>query len=139
LSEKSGNKAWSLGQLADETGLSRRTIRYYIARGLLTGPAKSGRNSEYSQQHLERLRTIQRLQNEGRTLAEVAHRLAGEAPEATLPRPVITHSYVVAPEVTVQVQAGVSPWRMKLIREALKDLSARLTGEGEARDENDIR
>jgi DNA-binding transcriptional MerR regulator len=134
VSDKVENTSYSLAGLAEETGLPRRTIRYYIARGLLPGPMKAGRGSEYSREHLDRLREIQRLQKQGRTLAEVAQQLAGGDGEAALPKPRAMLTYVIAPDVTVQVEAGASPWRLKQIRTALGEFAARLAPEGESPD-----
>ena len=69
---------WTLSELAQETGLPARTIRYYIARGLLAGPGVAGRGAVYGTEHLTRLREIQTLQGEGRMLAEIAAQLKEE-------------------------------------------------------------
>ena len=118
-------KSWTLAGLAEETGLSRRTIRYYIARGLLDGPLKAGRGSRYGRRHLERLRLIQRHQAEGKTLAAIARDLSGAA-EAPLPEPEVWQSFTIAPDVTAQVRGDVTPWRMKQIRDGLRELMASL-------------
>ena len=39
--------SWTLEELATETGLAPRTIRSYIERGLLPGPATRGRGARY--------------------------------------------------------------------------------------------
>ena len=49
-----------------------RTIRFYIARGLLDGPVKAGRGAVYTADHLARLERIKEMQAEGRMLAEIA-------------------------------------------------------------------
>ena len=67
-------RQWSLAELAEEVGLSARTVRFYIGRGLLPGPEKAGRGASYGPAHLERVREIQRLQADGLTLAEIALR-----------------------------------------------------------------
>ena len=138
VSEKDAKSSFTLAELAEETQIPRRTIRYYIARGLLPGPEKAGRNSVYGPDHLERLRRIVELQSEGLTLAEITHRLAGAVPEQSLPEPVAWQAYAVAPDVTVQVRAGAAPWRMKQIREALRDLQDRLAREGGTNDARNL-
>ena len=52
---------YSLKDLEAETGLSGRVIRDYIARGFLPGPVSKGRNAQYSETHLMRLRCLQVL------------------------------------------------------------------------------
>ena len=47
------------------SGVGRETIRYYIREGLLPEPQRESRNSAiYSEEHVARLRTIKRLQEE---------------------------------------------------------------------------
>jgi len=122
---KSEKREWSLAELAEEVGLSARTVRFYIGRGLMPGPEKAGRGASYGQEHLERLREIQRLQGEGLTLAEIAAR--GAAKEATpLPEPEAWWSYPIAEGVEVRVQADQAPWRLRQIRRALAELGNKL-------------
>lgn len=51
--------------LCARTGLSRQTIHFYVAQGLLPPPRKTGRTmGYYSEAHVERLQLIRRLQEE---------------------------------------------------------------------------
>jgi DNA-binding transcriptional MerR regulator len=67
----------TLAELSEESNIPARTIRFYIARGLLDGPVRAGRGAVYRPEHLARLEKIKELQAEGRMLAEVAHDLNG--------------------------------------------------------------
>jgi DNA-binding transcriptional MerR regulator len=69
-------KEMTLKALAAETGVSERTIRFYISRGLVEPPLRAGRSAAYGETHKERLEAIRRLQAMGMTLAEIAHALA---------------------------------------------------------------
>lgn len=114
---------WTLAELADEVGLPARTIRYYIARGLLDGPEVAGRGAIYRITHLERLREIRKLQRQGRMLAEIGqHR--HEVTE--LPQPESWWRYPLADGVIVHVRADLAPWRVKRIRKALAELAEQL-------------
>lgn len=64
-------KKYTLEELANLSGYSRRTIRYYIAEGILSGPVTMGRGAEYTEEHLQRLQAIGKLQGEGRTIPEI--------------------------------------------------------------------
>ncbi len=119
-------KSWTLAELAEETGLAPRTIRYYIWRGLLEGPVVAGRGAAYTASHLERLQAIQQLQSDGLMLAEIARVLAGTAAANRLPQPVSWQTYALADEVVVQVRTDVAPWRAKQIRDALREFLARI-------------
>jgi DNA-binding transcriptional MerR regulator len=67
--------------------LSRQAIHHYIGEGLLPPPVKSGRNSAvYSEEHLERLAWIQKLQREHfLSLTAIRSVLNGEDVEAFSP------------------------------------------------------
>jgi DNA-binding transcriptional MerR regulator len=67
---------YSLQELADLAGATPRTIRYYIAQGLLASPGRVGPGTTYSDGHLQRLRLIRKLQREHLPLAEIRSRLA---------------------------------------------------------------
>ena len=66
---------FSLAQLTDLADVTPRTIRYYIAQGLLPPPAGGGPASRYSVGHLDRLRLIRELQRQHLPLAEIRNRL----------------------------------------------------------------
>jgi DNA-binding transcriptional MerR regulator len=106
----------SLAELAGKSGLPGRTIRFYIARNLLPGPLKAGRDAAYGTEHLERLKTIAQLQGKGLTLHEIGHQLAGATSAAAAPEAAPWWHYHLGNEVTVQVRADLSPWRLKEIR-----------------------
>lgn len=116
---------WSLGELAEEVGLSARTVRFYISRGLVPGPEKAGRGASYGPAHLERLQEIQRLQAGGLTLAEISAR-GGERESVQLPEPEDWWSYAISNGVEVRVRRDQAPWRMRQIRRALAELANRL-------------
>lgn len=66
---------YSIGELATLGGVSRRTVRYYVQRGLLEAPTGLGRGRHYTEQHLNSLIRIRELQEAGRPLAEIAAEL----------------------------------------------------------------
>jgi DNA-binding transcriptional MerR regulator len=120
---------WTLAGLAESSGIPARTIRFYIARGILDGPAKGGRDAAYTAGHLEQLRRIQKLQAEGRTLAEIATTLT--AGDSRGPEPAPWWQYALADDVVVWVKADSSPWRLKQIRAAIDELARRLPDRAE--------
>ncbi len=72
----------SLQELTDAAGVSVRTVRYYIAEGLLPAPMGSGPASFYTPNHLRRLRLIARLKDAYLPLKEIRRRLEGVPDEA---------------------------------------------------------
>ncbi len=55
---------YKISELADKAGVTKRTIHYYISKGLLLPPIGNGVNSLYNDEHLERLLLIKKLQSE---------------------------------------------------------------------------
>lgn len=76
---------YKLDELARAAGVSPRTVRYYVQRGLLPAPAFRGKDTAYSHEHLVRLRGIKHLQEKFLPLdaiqAELARRTAREIEE----------------------------------------------------------
>lgn len=64
--------ALSVDDLADQSGVSVRTIRYYQSEGLLPAPARHGRQAMYGAEHLDRLRLITALQDRGLRLSAIS-------------------------------------------------------------------
>jgi DNA-binding transcriptional MerR regulator len=73
----SEDERYSLTELADLAGVTPRTVRYYLAQGLLPAVGQSGPGAKYDDRHLARLRLIRRLQAEHLPLAEIRRRLDG--------------------------------------------------------------
>lgn len=67
--------SFSLADLCDLAGVTPRTVRFYIAQGLLRPPSGAGPSARYEDGHLYRLRLIKRLQKEHLPLAEIRMRL----------------------------------------------------------------
>src|SRR5262245_51910890 len=72
---------YSLADLCDLADVTPRTVRYYIAQGLLRPPTGAGPATRYDDGHLNRLRLIRRLQREHLPLAEIRNRLAAVSDE----------------------------------------------------------
>jgi DNA-binding transcriptional MerR regulator len=97
--------SFKLDELAEQAGVSARTVRYYVQRGLLPGPTFRGKDSSYGREHLVRLKAIKRLQEQylpldaiqealdQRTLAQLEQLADGR--EAISPVPVSTPPSVV--------------------------------------------
>jgi DNA-binding transcriptional MerR regulator len=68
--------AFSLSDLARAAGVTPRTVRYYLAQGLLPPPIGAGRGPHYDGDHLARLRLVRNLQERHLPLAEIRRQLA---------------------------------------------------------------
>jgi DNA-binding transcriptional MerR regulator len=72
---------FTIADLSRLTGLNVRTIRYYLAQGLLPASREPGPGAHYGQGHLDRLRLTKRLQQQHLPLAEIRTRLAAMTDE----------------------------------------------------------
>ena len=107
--------ALTIDQLAERTGISVRTIRFYAARGLLPAPQLRGRTGLYGPGHLARLELVSELSALGFTLAAI------EAQLARLP------AEVGAEELALH-RALLTPWVPEQVEELSVDELARRAG-----------
>jgi len=56
---------YTIDELAAQSGVPSRTIRYYQSKGTLPSPERRGRVAYYRAEHIERLRVIAELQDRG--------------------------------------------------------------------------
>ena len=116
------SKRYSLRELADKAGIPGRTLRFYIARGLLPGPDKAGRNAEYGEKHLAQLQRIRELQSQGHTLSEIVT-LVSTSECQSKSSPVRTEAwrhYEISPDVVLMVRESTAPWRVRKLVNALQ-------------------
>ena len=63
-------RVWTVGELADELGVTTRTLRFYEAEGLIS-PRRAGAQRVYGARERTRLKLILRGKRFGMTLAEI--------------------------------------------------------------------
>ena len=76
---------YALQELAKLSDVTPRTIRFYIEQGLLAAPTALGSKARYTDDHLDRLRIIKKLQAAHLPLAEIRTRLRGSMLGEPLP------------------------------------------------------
>jgi DNA-binding transcriptional MerR regulator len=69
--ESSAAREFTIDELAAETGVPSRTIRFYQSKKALPAPERRGRKAVYGQEHVERLLLIARLQDQGLTIKAI--------------------------------------------------------------------
>ncbi|HUZ85494.1 MAG TPA: MerR family transcriptional regulator [Candidatus Baltobacterales bacterium] len=69
---------YRIEQLARAAGVAVDTIRFYQGKGLLEAPRREGRVTWYGEGHMDRLRRIKELQQQGFSLTVIQRFLAGE-------------------------------------------------------------
>jgi len=110
---------YSLVELARLADVTPRTIRYYVAQGLLPSPGTTGPATRYTEGHLARLRLIRRLQRDHLPLAEIRVRLermgdeevqaALDAADRPSPQPPVGTAATLAFVRDLMTRAGVAP------------------------------
>lgn len=107
---------YSLSELARLADVTPRTIRYYVAQGLLPSPDAAGPATRYGETHLARLRLIKRLQREHLPLAEIRVQLLAmtddeiaQAAEPAEPKPRLDSDTALAYVHGLMTRAGVAP------------------------------
>lgn len=90
---------YTLSDLERETGVTARTIRYYISEGLLQPAYGRGPSATYDPDHLLRLQLINRLKDERLSLRDIKERLSHLTPED------------IAVMLKVQMQPEADTWR----------------------------
>src|SRR3954466_2720451 len=90
----------SLDELSSLAGVTPRTVRYYIAEGLIARPEGEKRGAYYLRRHLEQLLLVRRWTDAGLSLDRIRELIAG-APEDPPPRAVPPGSVEVWSRVTV--------------------------------------
>jgi DNA-binding transcriptional MerR regulator len=70
-SEEQSARRWTVGELAEELGVTTRTLRFYEAEGLIS-PGRNGAARVYSVRDRARLRLILRGRRFGMSLDEIA-------------------------------------------------------------------
>jgi DNA-binding transcriptional MerR regulator len=133
-------KKYNIGQLAELSGFSRRTIRFYVQSGLLNPPAGAGRGHYYTDAHLEALQKINSLKDNNLSLDEIVAALHAPdvAVEEALPVPTTWVRLEVCPGIELQVQGGrypVTPARIRRLQKFIQQLFGTNTNQREVSDE----
>ncbi|MFN2496358.1 MAG: MerR family transcriptional regulator [Pseudonocardiaceae bacterium] len=86
----------TIAELADRTGISVRTIRFYAGMDLIPPPQVRGRRGLYDERHVARLELVRDLQGLGFTLSAIEGYLA-RIPVDRTPEDLALHRALLAP------------------------------------------
>lgn len=119
----------NLDELSTLVDTPRRTVRYYIQRGLIDPPLGVGRGSHYDSRHIEQLLEIRKWQNAGVSLERIAELLSANAEDAPPPRPRQAGDVAVWSHITVAegVEVLIDPQRAGLSPDQVRSLAAGVT------------
>jgi DNA-binding transcriptional MerR regulator len=111
MSGKRGCVMYNIETLAKMTGLTRRTIRYYIQRGILEPPHGGGRGSYYTDDHLKQLKKIKKWSVQGVPIIHMKAMLAGKTPQVTVHLPtgvktILTEEFIISDGIRLTFRPG---------------------------------
>lgn len=126
--EPGATERYSIDELASLAGVTPRTVRYYIAEGLLDRPEGEKRGAHYLRRHLEQLLLIRRWTDAGLSLERVRELIAG-APEDPPRQRAMPGSVEVWSRVTLAdgLEVHVEPGRAGLSPEQVRALVRGIT------------
>ena len=133
-------RTFGIDELADLSGASRRTIRFYIQSGVLDRPEGAARGAYYTRHHLQRVLDILSWQAEGLTLEGIRQRLAARDNVAAPARPrspiEVWTRVTLAEGVELHLDAevaGLTPEITRRLAAAITETVGRLKNEREDR------
>lgn len=112
---------YAIETLAALAGVTPRTVRYYIAQGLLDRPEGAKRGAHYGRRHLEQLLLVRRWTDAGLSLERVRELIAG-APEDPPRRAAAPGSVEVWSRMTLAdgLEVQIEPGRAGLAPEQVR-------------------
>jgi len=118
----------SIDRIAKLTGLTARTVRYYIQQGLVSRPEGAKRGAYYERRHVEQLLLIRRWSDAGVSLDRIRELIAG-APEDPPPRPARPGAVEVWSRMTLAdgLEVHLEPGRAGLSPEQVRALVRGIT------------
>lgn len=120
---------FSLSELVEATGASKRTVRFYIKEGLLPPAQGKGRYSYYTSDHVEALTRIRELRERNLSLEEINVVLKDEqAPEpAPAPAGEPWVRLVLHPDVELHLRSG-APEHVQSFSRQVQDFATQWFG-----------
>jgi len=125
-----------LSELAERTGVSVRTIRYWIAEGVLQGPSGMGPGGHYTSVHEAAVLRIKKLKFNGLSLTEIKMKSGRDGPPLPMEPilvPTKTLLFSKGSEVQVLVDDGLPEGMKQMVFEEVFRFFKRLEGQEESR------
>ena len=128
LTDPSTPSRYSIHDLATLASVPTRTVRFYIAQGLLDRPFGAKRGAWYEDRHLQQLLLIRRWTDAGLSLDRVRELQAG-SPEEAPPRPVkpgmveVWSRVTLADGLEVQLEPGRAGMTPEQVRAFIQEVT----------------
>ena len=105
---------YSIGELAELAGVSRRTVHFYVQRRLMDPPLGRGRGRHYDERHVAQIRRVRELQRLGVPLQEMAGGGLAQVAEGEevhdlqIARPAVAGAGEVSPVLRIRIDENVT-------------------------------
>ena len=121
--DMTNHQKFTLDELSALSGVSKRTVRYYVQLGLVNRPIGETKAAHYLTEHLGQLLKIRQLSDAGVSLERIREVLSGEVPPVP-PRQRQAGSVEVRSHLLIAdgVELDISPERSGLSPEQVRAL-----------------
>lgn len=109
---KNKSKNFTIDEICALVEMNKRTVRYYIQKGLVDRPEGVGKGAFYSHTHLEQLLAIRKWKAAGLSLDRIHDILAGEKDDGAMNQPV--------PPPLSKTQGTVEVWSHMYVRDGIE-------------------
>ena len=126
-------KTYTIEELGELTGYTRRTIRYYVQEGLIDPPAGRGRGGYYYDSHIQQLLQIKSFQEKGIGITAMVSLMKKETFEPVLPSREVIIRYEIVPGIEVNISREMEIKEPKKVLEIIR--IAKSIARGDIKDE----
>ena len=124
----SNSMRYTLSEVCEMTGVSRRNVRFYIQEGLVDRPNGVGRGASYSGKHMSQLMIIKYWKDEGLSLQRIRDLLQAKDSSSLPPSRDNTGGIEVWSHIHLKdgVELHIQPGKAGLSPEQLRTLQGQL-------------
>ncbi len=122
-------KTYTIEELGELTGYTRRTIRYYVQEGLIDPPAGRGRGGFYYDSHVRQLSRIRSFQEKGIGITAMVSLMKKETLQPVLPSREVMIRYEIVPGIEVNISREMEIKEPKKILEIIRIAKSIAKGE----------
>lgn len=124
-------RRYTIDELTEKTGFTRRTIRFYVQEGLIEPPAGRGRGGFYYDSQLAKLQQIKAYQEKGLRLSDIQRVLQAGGASAKVevqPAMEVWVRYPLGEGVEIHASRSLDEKKRKRVEEIVRLARSILTG-----------
>jgi len=122
-------KKYTIDELGEMTGYTRRTIRYYVQEGLIDAPAGRGRGGFYYDSHKQQLLRIKSFQEQGIGITAMVSLMQKKTVEPIPQSREVLVRYQIAPGIEVNVSREMEAREPKKVLEIIRIAKSIMKGD----------